>query len=39
LTPPISEAVVAGEVGSFTYTVTMTLGAGALVHPLFCDQR
>jgi cation:H+ antiporter len=26
--------VVAGVVGSFTYNATMTLGAGALVHPL-----
>ena len=30
----ISEAVVAGVVGSFAYNVTMTLGAGALAHPL-----
>jgi cation:H+ antiporter len=29
-----SEAAVAGVVGSFTYNMTMTLGAGALVHPL-----
>lgn len=29
-----SEAVVAGVVGSFAYNVTMTLGAGALAHPL-----
>ena len=28
------EAVVAGVVGSFAYNVTMTLGAGALAHPL-----
>ena len=28
----ITEAVVAGEVGSFTYDVTMTLGAGALAQ-------
>lgn len=30
----ISEAVVAGVVGSFTYNATMTLGAGALARPL-----
>jgi cation:H+ antiporter len=30
----VSEAVVAGVVGSFAYNVTMTLGAGALVRPL-----
>lgn len=30
----ISEAVVAGVVGSFAYNVTMTLGAAALVRPL-----
>jgi len=30
----ISEAVIAGVVGSFVYNVTMTLGAAALVHPL-----
>jgi len=30
----ISAAVVAGVVGSFTYNVTMTLGAGALARPL-----
>jgi cation:H+ antiporter len=30
----ISTAVVAGVVGSFTYNVTMTLGAGALARPL-----
>jgi cation:H+ antiporter len=29
-----SEAVVAGVVGSYTYNVTMTLGAGALARPL-----
>jgi len=29
-----SEAVVAGVVGSFAYNATMTLGAGALAHPL-----
>jgi cation:H+ antiporter len=29
-----SEAVVAGVVGSFAYNVTMTLGAGAVAHPL-----
>jgi cation:H+ antiporter len=29
-----SEAAVAGVVGSFAYNMTMTLGAGALVHPL-----
>ena len=30
----ISEVVVAGVVGSFAYNATMTLGAGALAHPL-----
>ena len=30
----VTEAVVAGVVGSFTYNVTMTLGAGALARPL-----
>lgn len=30
----VSTAVVAGVVGSFTYNVTMTLGAGALARPL-----
>lgn len=30
----ISTAVVAGVIGSFTYNVTMTLGAGALARPL-----
>ena len=30
----MSEAVVAGVVGSFAYNVTMTLGAGALARPL-----
>ena len=30
----VSEAVVAGVVGSFAYNVTMTLGAGALARPL-----
>jgi len=30
----ISEAVVAGVIGSFAYNVTMTLGAGALARPL-----
>lgn len=30
----ISEAVVAGVVGSFAYNATMTLGAGALARPL-----
>lgn len=30
----VSEAVVAGVVGSFTYNVTMTLGAGAIARPL-----
>ena len=30
----ISEATVAGVVGSFAYNVTMTLGAGALARPL-----
>ena len=29
-----SEMIVAGVVGSFTYNVTMTLGAGAVVAPL-----
>ena len=30
----ISEAAVAAVIGSFAYNVTMTLGAGALAHPL-----
>src|SRR5207237_406791 len=30
----ISEAVVAGVIGSFAYNATMTLGAAALVRPL-----
>jgi cation:H+ antiporter len=30
----VTPAVVAGVVGSFTYNVTMTLGAGALARPL-----
>jgi cation:H+ antiporter len=30
----ITAAVVAGVIGSFTYNVTMTVGAGALVKPL-----
>lgn len=30
----VSEAVVAGVVGSYAYNVTMTLGAAALAHPL-----
>jgi cation:H+ antiporter len=30
-----SQAAVAGVVGSFAYNMTMTLGAGALVRPLF----
>ena len=30
----VSEAVVAGVVGSFAYNVTMSLGAGALARPL-----
>ena len=30
----VSAAVVAGVVGSYTYNVTMTLGAGALARPL-----
>jgi cation:H+ antiporter len=30
----VSEAVVAGVVGSFAYNCTMTLGAGALARPL-----
>jgi cation:H+ antiporter len=30
----ITTAVVAGVIGSFTYNVTMTLGAGALARPL-----
>jgi cation:H+ antiporter len=29
-----SEAAAAGVVGSFAYNMTMTLGTGALVHPL-----
>ena len=36
----ISEAVVAGVVGSFAYNATMTLGAGALARPLvLADAR
>jgi len=34
----ITSAVVAGVVGSFTYNVTMTLGAGALARPLRVDD-
>jgi cation:H+ antiporter len=34
----ISTAVVAGVIGSFTYNVTMTLGAGALARPLAIDD-
>jgi cation:H+ antiporter len=30
----VTAAVVAGVIGSFTYTTTMTLGAGALASPL-----
>ena len=30
----VTEAVVAGVIGSFTYNATMTLGAGALASPL-----
>ena len=30
----ITTAVVAGVIGSYTYNATMTLGAGALAHPL-----
>jgi cation:H+ antiporter len=30
----VSDAVVAGVVGSFAYNVTMSLGAGALARPL-----
>lgn len=30
----MSDAVVAGVIGSFAYNVTMTLGAGAIAHPL-----
>jgi len=30
----VSEAVIAGVMGSFVYNVTMTLGAAAFVHPL-----
>jgi cation:H+ antiporter len=30
----VTEAVVAGVIGSFAYNVTMTLGAGALARPL-----
>lgn len=30
----ITEAVVAGVIGSFAYNVTMSLGAGALARPL-----
>ena len=34
----ITTAVVAGVIGSFTYNVTMTLGAGALARPLMIDD-
>ena len=34
----ITAAVVAGVIGSFTYNVTMTLGAGALARPLRVDD-
>lgn len=34
----ISEAVVAGVVGSFAYNVTMTLGAAAVVRPLAVED-
>jgi cation:H+ antiporter len=34
----ITGAVVAGVVGSFTYNVTMTLGAGALARPLHIED-
>ncbi len=34
----VSEAVVAGVVGSFAYNITMTLGAGALVRPLILND-
>ncbi len=34
----ITTAVVAGVIGSFTYNVTMTLGAGALARPLAVDD-
>lgn len=34
----ITTAVVAGVIGSFTYNVTMTLGAGALARPLTVDD-
>jgi len=33
-----TEAMVAGVVGSVAYNVTMTLGAGALTHPLSIAQ-
>ena len=33
-----SEAVIAGVVGSFAYTVTMTTGAAALVRPLMLHE-
>lgn len=34
----ITAAVVAGVIGSFTYNVTMTLGAGALARPLHVED-
>jgi cation:H+ antiporter len=34
----ISEAVVAGVVGSYAYNMTMTLGAGALARPLVLTE-
>ncbi|HEX4981029.1 MAG TPA: hypothetical protein VFV63_04990 [Ilumatobacteraceae bacterium] len=34
----ITTAVVAGVIGSYTYNVTMTLGAGALARPLDVDD-
>jgi cation:H+ antiporter len=35
----ISEAVVAGVVGSYAYNATMTLGAAAVVRPLAVSDR
>lgn len=34
----VTEAVVAGVIGSFAYNVTMTLGAGALARPLLISD-
>ncbi len=35
----ITEAVIAGVVGSYAYNMTMSLGAGALVAPIAIDDR